>query len=430
MSAPILDPKAPLLDINYSTEKPCIVVELGHSLTKCGIAGEFAPRWISPSVAVKTRVGEAPLQSIGVPRNVWDYKEKDDLRALLVDFFHSIYFKYLLVNPKERPVLLVESVLCPTLIRDTVADVLFHHFEAPSLLFAPAHLLSLLPLGTQTGLVLDCGYKEALVVPVFHGVSVLKAWQAAPLGAEAIHLNLQRLLGSEAALDGGEKLEKTPNWQRLVPESLCEDIKVRACFVTRRARAAAYAAAAAAAASSEDTPSASSDPEPRPVDFELPLDGGRRLLSVPGRVRELACEALFEPDSDGVSLPALLLDSLLMCPVDLRAPLASNILVIGGTAMLPGFNSRLREELTALLEQPRYRQLAGLAPFKFHSPPGKANFIAWLGGAIMGALEVMGVRALTREQYRLSGDRMPDWPEFFHGSLSSQEEAAKGLERR
>ena len=39
------------------------------------------------------------------------------------------YFRYLLVNPKERRVVVVESILCPTVFRETLAKVLFNHFE-------------------------------------------------------------------------------------------------------------------------------------------------------------------------------------------------------------------------------------------------------------------------------------------------------------
>jgi hypothetical protein len=36
----------------------------------------------------------------------------------------------------------------------------------PSVLFAPCHLLSLFTLGVPTGLVIDCGHNESLVLPI------------------------------------------------------------------------------------------------------------------------------------------------------------------------------------------------------------------------------------------------------------------------
>jgi actin-related protein 10 len=68
------------------------------------------------------------------------------------------------------------------------------------------------------------------------------------------------------------------------------------------------------------------------------------------------------------------------CPIDMRKPLAENILVIGGTTMAPGFKARLLEELKHLLQQPKYASRLALKTFKFHKPPAKENYVAWLGG--------------------------------------------------
>lgn len=38
-------------------------------------------------------------------------------------------FRHLLVNPRDRRVVIIESVLCPSHFRDTLTRVLFKHFE-------------------------------------------------------------------------------------------------------------------------------------------------------------------------------------------------------------------------------------------------------------------------------------------------------------
>lgn len=50
----------------------------------------------------------------------------------------------------------------------------------------PSHCASLYTLGISTALVLDVGYKEAILIPVCEGVPVLRLWQAMPLGGEAV----------------------------------------------------------------------------------------------------------------------------------------------------------------------------------------------------------------------------------------------------
>lgn len=44
-------------------------------------------------------------------------------------FFFFTTTRHLLVNAKDRRVVICESILCPSAFRDTLAKVLFKHFE-------------------------------------------------------------------------------------------------------------------------------------------------------------------------------------------------------------------------------------------------------------------------------------------------------------
>lgn len=72
--------------------------------------------------------------------------------------------------------------------------------------------------------------------------------------------------------------------------------------------------------------------------------------------------------------------AIFQCPIDTRRSLAENILLTGGTAMLPGFKHRLMSELHELRKLPKYKDKLAIETFKFHSPPAKENYVAWLGG--------------------------------------------------
>ena len=69
--------------------------------------------------------------------------DPESLYALLVEFVHQLYFKWLLVNPKDRRVVVVENILGPTTLKETLARVLFRHYEVSSVLFVPSHLVCL-----------------------------------------------------------------------------------------------------------------------------------------------------------------------------------------------------------------------------------------------------------------------------------------------
>ncbi|KAL0954360.1 hypothetical protein HGRIS_003353 [Hohenbuehelia grisea] len=167
---------------------------------------------------------------------------------------------------------------------------------------------------------------------------------------------------------------------------------------------------------------------------------GRGTLVIPGWIRERAAEVLFEGgDVDESSVAEVILDTLLKVPVDLRKIMASSILIAGGTAMMPGFISRLHAELVRTIDPthaasssqhagrpdrpapPPYDKYAPLrplaryfailnnpAPLPPQSERAKTNAgsapafapatLAWVGGSLAGALKTGGIE-VPREKW-------------------------------
>ncbi|KAE9405210.1 actin-like ATPase domain-containing protein [Gymnopus androsaceus JB14] len=165
---------------------------------------------------------------------------------------------------------------------------------------------------------------------------------------------------------------------------------------------------------------------------------GYGTIIIPGWIRERTAEVLFEGgDVDEGSLAEVVLDALLKVPVDLRKTLASSILIVGGTSMLPGFIPRLHGEILRAISPlppsprhptrpdrpspPQYDRYATLRPLIPYfailnnpSPPpplsdraknngGKAPAfspatMAWIGGSLAGALKTGGTE-VSREKW-------------------------------
>lgn len=339
---------------------------------RLGFAAEQIPRHIIPS-----RIEDA---ATGGTKNLFNYSDDVEFYNQAVKFFEKLFFKYILVNPKDRKVVLVESVLCPTKFRETFARVLFCHFEVHSIYHVPLHLVSLCTLAIDTGLVVDLGYSEAIVIPVFSGVQVINAWEAQPLAAEAVHEQIKEklILDNVASED-------------CLTDEVVEDIKTRACFVTTRERALKHRN------NEEITP---------PKEADYPIKGDE-IIQIPGTLRETAFERLFPEDEDRSGLPYIILESILKCPLDMRKVLAENIFLIGGTAMALGLKDRLKHELLALIESPYYADRLHVKEFKFHSGISQPNYTGWLGGSIYGATDMVNSGALTRESY-LKDRKLPD----------------------
>ncbi|XP_050354791.1 actin-related protein 10 [Nymphalis io] len=360
-------------------EKQAVVLDLGTDYTKFGFTGEAAPRCIIPS--------EYWCTSERKFKRVYDYNNEEELYDNLVHMLHLLYFRHVLVNPKERKVVVVESLLSPTLFRETLAKVLFLHYEVSGVMWADSARLCALTLGAPVALVVSLGARDAEVVAVVHGCPVLQAIQTQPLGARAIHDELARLL------------DRDNDTELHLPEHVLEDIKVRACFVPPRARALQLAEGAGAAGGA---------PAARAAHYTR----AQCSLTVSGAARELAAEPLFARDNELASLPDAVLQCIALCPIDARRELAENILVTGGSAALPGLKARLAQELRHLVTLPPYRECLRISKFKFHTAPAHDNSVAWVGGALCGAADG-GSRALARDVYARER-RLADWPSLLH----------------
>ncbi|KAJ3580725.1 hypothetical protein NHX12_034217, partial [Muraenolepis orangiensis] len=361
----------------------------------CGFAGETGPRFIVPSEI--RRAGHKQAIKV-VQYNI----NTEELYVNLKDFIHTLYFRHLLVNPRDRRVVIIESVLCPSHFRETLTKVFFKQFEVPSVLFAPGHLMSIMTLGLSSALVMDCGYTETLVLPVYESTLILPAWEALPLGGQAIHKELDSLLVDLCTVDtdsgAGQSL---PTALGPIEEDIVEDIKVRMCFVSDLQRGFKIQEAKFNLDGTAERPAP-------PPDVDYPLDG-EKILHIKGSIRDSVMEILFEQDNEEKSVASLILDTLVKCPIDTRKVLSENLVVIGGTAMLPGFQHRLLAEIRHLVEKPKYCDLLATKSFRLHAPPAKPNCTAWLGGAIFGQLQdILGSRSVSRDHYNQTG-RISDW---------------------
>ncbi|XP_071038854.1 actin-related protein 10 [Parasteatoda tepidariorum] len=389
----------PMYETLAVAEKHSVILDIGTAYTKIGFARETGPRYIIPS-------------EVKHPQNrnvvkVWEYESDKELFIILKEFLHTLYFRYLCVNPKDRRVVIVESVLCPTIFRNTLAEVLFIHFEIPSLVYVPSHLMALFTLGISSALVMDVGYSETSVLPIYAGVPILNTCESLLVGGKLIHKRIKEELEKKGLV----KCENSEETRLTDPleESVVEDIKVRTCFVTPRSRGLILQAHE----NRNRTKGGTASPDPGlevlnpPPDVKYPLSSDK-MMTVPGTLREWAAELLFEPDDDDKSIATLILDCLLRCPIDTRKELANNVIIMGGTSMLPGFKHSLLTEVKMLFDDPKYSSRLPLKEIKLHTPPAKENYVAWLGASAFGATEAVPSRSITKDQYR-QNKYIPDW---------------------
>lgn len=248
-------------------------------------------------------------------------------------------------------------------------------------------------LVVNSGIVIDVGYAEASVIPVIEGVTVLNASKFAPLGAKSVHERIETELVDGEASDGtlkrGELNEKT-----------IEDIKAKACVVPPFDRGQLLAKFKAGMVKREDVENGGL----RCLDYHL---NGSRIIKIPGIVRELAGQVFFEMCGEEPTIATMVLDTITECPIDCRKSLIENIVIIGGSSMMPGFAHRLFHEMKKCIELiPHYKSTIHVEAIKIHRLPCKANYAAWLGAAMFGSTDAMSVRAVSKDQYKKTNGRI------------------------
>ena len=121
------------------------------------------------------------------------------------------------------------------------------------------------------------------------------------------------------------------------------------------------------------------------------LPDGRQVKV--GNERFLCPEALFQPSLVGKEEPGVhrtLQDSILSCDLDVRRSLYDNIILSGGTTLLPGFSDRLMREMSALTP--------GSVWVKLPKTPHR-KYLVWTGGSIFSSISSYNSLFVTKQEY-------------------------------
>jgi len=373
-----------------TTEKPAVVLDIGSAYTKCGFAGEPTPRGIFPTTFFGRRNQLLkPVTPVGgtLPTD-------EDWEEAVEKLLNYIFFHILQANPHERRVVICESLLVSNGFRKALAYVLFIRLGVVSIFFAPNTMLSLYPCDMKTGIVVDCGYLDTRILPIYEGIALLYALGWCALASEAVHTNIGALL-AEHSLLCDIKTNTRSNLLHSPSEPILEDIKAKLCFVMPRK---------VSNPTDEDIAKKKS-----PVIY-YPLSKEKRL-EFGNIIREDAMEVLFEGLGEDISISTSILDSLKKVKMDMRYKLIQSIVLVGGTTMIPGFISRVEQDINYHLANTRkYESLIGLLGFvKLVSVPFSRIILPWLGGSIIGALDTLNSQSLARKTYLENGHVIPDW---------------------
>ena len=359
-----------------------IIIDTGSGVIKAGFSGDATPCAVCPSI-----VGRPRHRSVMVGMNTKDYFVGDQVNSMrgvlslnypiengivnnwddMEKIWNHTMYDLLRIAPEEHPVLLTEAPLNPKTNREKTIEIMFEKFNVPSTYISIQAILSLYASGRTTGLVLDSGDGVTHAVPIFEGYCIPKAIMRLDLAGRDLTNHLKDML-----------TERGYQFNTTAEREIVRDIKEKLCYVASNYE--------------EELAKAKNDSSLEKT-YMLP-DGNTVTI---GDERFRIPEGLFDPSLIGKEISGiqnLIFECVNKCDIDLKKPLFENVVLSGGTTMLPGIDNRLTAELKALVPDLVEPKVSG-------SPERK--YSVWIGGSILCSLPSFEDLWITKKEYEEFG---------------------------
>ncbi|BGP40213.1 Actin-related protein 4 [Rhodotorula kratochvilovae] len=422
-------------------EVGAVVLDIGSASIRAGYAGEDAPKCVFPTVYATVPSSDPSQPPSHVHGNgVHLYRPHATVSNFVTDGIvtdwaaagraidHAFQDRLRIKSLDEFPLLATEASWNTKENKEKMVELAFETWQAPAYYAVDKAVMSAFAAGKGSALIVDIGDELTTVTPVYDGFVLRKAIQKQPTGGALLsevllsQLRVQNipvtphyLVKTKEPVDAGQPAKATlreervpnpadpsapttPSYHRLQEMWLMHEMKEAVCEVVTP---------------QWDDAAATAKPT-RP--FEFP-DGYNTYFGPP---RLTTPEILFNParflPADFASRPLppsastipshpfsalqplarLLQQTLVQVDPDLQATLLANVVVTGGTTLIPGFVDRLQAELGAI---------APGTKIKIHAPASAAERVhtSWLGGSILASLGTFHQLWIGKDEYQEIG---------------------------
>lgn len=362
-----------------------MIVDNGSGMVKAGWAGDDSPRAVFPSIIGRARynsvmvgvgqkdkwVGDEAMAkkgvlSIGYPIEHGIVNNWDDMETI----WHHTFYNELRAAPEDHPILLTEAPCNPKTNRERMTEIMFETFNTPAMYVAIQAVLSLYASGRTTGIVLDVGDGVSHTVPIYEGYALPHAIKRMNLAGRDLTQYFQRIL-----------TERGYNFVSSAELEIVRNMKEKLCYV---------------ALDYDEEMNKANLNNDAAVPYQLP-DG--RIVNI-GSERFRCPETLFDPTNIGMEPGGIhdkVYESIMKCDMDIRSDLYQNIVLSGGTTMIPGLPERMEKEIRRMAPPGK--------KVKIIAPPERI-YSVWIGGSILASLSTFLTMWISKQEYDESGPQI------------------------
>ena len=353
-----------------------VVIDNGSYKLKAGFAGDDNPKTVFPSVKGILRKSGYESRSHSESNYIGEdaiYSERGMIlkspfdNGIIYDWetmeqiWHYTFYNKLRIFPDEHPILLSENLSNPFNIKEKSAQIMFETFNVPAYYSMSQEELASHSLETSTYIIVNCGHESTTIWPVIDNSRVSKPMMN-EIGGNTITKELQlRLL-----------INQQKEFIRSFDLEILRDMKDKLCYVA------------------EDY---TKEMEKNEDEIERSFEWPDQTIITLCYERIKCPEIVFNPflidiECDGIH--EMIYNSIMKCDETRRKELFNNIVLVGGTTLLPGFKERIEKEMKSLV--PEDISINVIAK-------EERQFLPWIGGSIIANSPDFQNNWITKEEY-------------------------------
>lgn len=355
--------------------KEAAIIDDGSFRCKAGLASDKTPKVVFPSLIGRSQgsgkideyIGDAAFArrsalNIEYPIQLGEIKNWDDMEKI---WDHCLSSE-LSIDRREHPVVLSDIANNHMKNRERMTQIMLESLSVPAVYICSRAIMALYGVGRGTGIVVDSGYGMTQIVPICKN-EIQPAGVFASCGGRDITNHLTKLL-----------TDKYPFLNGSVDPETIRDIKESLCYMA------------------EDMwggKSSSATKQSLNKEYKLP-DGQTINLDTE---RFNCAQVMYNPeliDSKLSGLQDATYSAVRRCDHAIHNDLYSNILILGGTSKIKGFDNRFKTELTPLAPP--------LQNINILDTPDR-EFTSWVGSAATASLSSFQEFSLSKAEYEEVG---------------------------